>query len=61
MDVTNAEQAKSALHSYVEAEIQPEEPLLIEKVPINEEALQDKTGSIIGQINKRIRLERHMV
>ena len=61
MDVTNAEQAKSALHSYIEAEIQPEEPLLIEKVPINEEALQDKTGSIIGQINKRIRLERYMV
>ena len=61
MDVTNAEQAKSALHSYIEAEIQPEEPLLIEKVPINEEALQDKTGSIIGQINKRIWLEGHMV
>ena len=61
MDVTRAEEAKSALHSYIEAEIQPEEPVLIEKVTINEEVLQDKTGSIIGQINKRIRLERHMV
>ena len=56
MDVTNAEQAKSVLHSYLEAEIQPEEPVLVEKVSMNEEPLEDKTGSIIGQINKRIRL-----
>ena len=61
MDVTNAEQAKSALHSYLEAEIQPEEPVLVEKVSMNEEPLEDKTGSIIGQINKQIRLERRAV
>ena len=31
MDVTNAEQAKSALLGYVEAEIAPEDPVLVER------------------------------
>ena len=62
MDVSNAEQAKSALYSYVEAELEPEEPVLVEKKCLyTEEIGQEENVSIIGQINKRIRLERHVV
>ena len=62
MDVTNAEQAKSALLGYVEAEIAPEEPVLIERnITLPEEVDQGENGSIISQINKRIRLQRSVV
>ena len=62
MDVTNAEQAKSALYCYVEAEVEHEEPVLVERKNVMvEEADQEENSSIIGQINKRIRLERHLV
>ena len=62
MDVTNAEQAKSALLGYVEAEIAPKEPVLIERsITLPEEVDQGENGSIISQINKRIRLQRNVV
>ena len=62
MDVTNAEQAKSALLGYVEAEIAPEDPVLVERhITLPEEADQVENGSIIAQINKRIRLQRSVV
>ena len=52
MDVTNAEQAKSALLGYVEAEISPDDPVLVERpISLPEEADQVENGSIIAQIN----------
>ena len=62
MDGTNAEQAKSALLGYVEAEIAPDDPVLVERpISLPKEADQVENGSIIAQINKRIRLQRSVV
>ena len=60
MDVNTAEQAKSALLRYVEAEIQPEEiePVMRDSVTEPAPEAVDSSLSILGQINKRIRLER---
>ena len=60
MDVNTAEQAKSALLRYVEAEIQPEEMEPVMRDSVTEPAPEavDSSLSILGQINKRIRLER---
>ena len=44
------------------AEIAPEEPVLIERnITLPEEVDQGENGSIISQINKRIRLQRSVV
>ena len=62
MDVTNAEPAKSALLGYVEAEIAPDDPVLVERpISLPEEADQVENRSIIAQINKRIRFQRSVV
>ena len=60
MDVNAAEQAKSALLRYMEAEIQPEEMEPVMRDSVTEPAPEavDSSLSILGQINKRIRLER---